>query len=491
MGLDLVLPGGDEKIESETEISSENKEHQHEGSDELDGLGSDLEPIINDLDHLVMSAGHGSNYNPQGTSTIATIFLIVNAALGAGLLNFPKQFDRAGGVLTAVLVQAVLLVFIMFALVILAKTANIKNSNTLQDVMSTACGPWGRRITSLIVSVYSFGTCIAFLIVIGDQFDRAFYSLIGPDFCQSWYLNRDFVVPATSTLLILPLCYSKRIDFLKYASIMGVFTIVYVVALILIQYASGGYVPGEIKTEPDTWLDVFNVIPVICFGYQCHVSVIPIYSCMKHRNLKSFTIASSSAIAICVFTYTGAATFGYLTFGANVLDDILENYSGSNVWVLVALISMALKTYTTYPILLFCGREGISSLVKDLCVSEDSVTKERIRRGSIATLWFILSLILAIEIPDISKVISMLGSLAAVFIFIFPGLCLLQSTLMSDPGIVTVKSKMYIMSSVFFLLIGTFLFGVVLTQALIQDFGSKSSSKQLCEVSHKTIKLWN
>ena len=32
----------------------------------------------------------------KGTSTLGTIFLIVNAALGAGLLNFPAQFDRAG-----------------------------------------------------------------------------------------------------------------------------------------------------------------------------------------------------------------------------------------------------------------------------------------------------------------------------------------------------------------------------------------------------------
>ena len=42
-----------------------------------------------------------------GTSTVATIFLIVNAALGAGLLNFPKAFDQAGGVLVAVLVQVI------------------------------------------------------------------------------------------------------------------------------------------------------------------------------------------------------------------------------------------------------------------------------------------------------------------------------------------------------------------------------------------------
>ena len=71
------------------------------------------------------------------------------------------------------------------------------------------------------------------------QFDRAFASLVGPDFCNAWYLNRDFIVPATSVLLILPLCFTKRIDFLKYASILGVFTIIYVVMLIIVEYAVG------------------------------------------------------------------------------------------------------------------------------------------------------------------------------------------------------------------------------------------------------------
>ena len=77
----------------------------------------------------------------------------MNAALGAGLLNFPKAFDQAGGVLVAVLVQASLLVFIMIALYILATTSDIKQSTTLQEAMHTAAGPWGRRLTSLIVTV--------------------------------------------------------------------------------------------------------------------------------------------------------------------------------------------------------------------------------------------------------------------------------------------------------------------------------------------------
>merc|ERR1719394_314215 len=286
------------------------KEEEEEEEEEEDV--NSLNSLVSADTEVLVEVKRTPRIRENGTSTFGTIFLIVNAALGAGLLNFPQAFDEGGGVLVGVLVQAVLLVFIMLALIILAKTSDINQSRTLQEVMSTAAGPWGRRVTSLIVAIYCFGTCITFLIIIGDQFDRAFASLVGPNFCHTWYLNRDFIMPATSVILILPMCYSKNIDFLQYASMAGVATIVYVVVLILVEYSSGDHVAGPIKHGPDNWTDVFAVIPVICFGYQCHVSVIPIYSCMKHRNIKQFTIATSSAIAICVLVYTGAATFGYL-----------------------------------------------------------------------------------------------------------------------------------------------------------------------------------
>ena len=197
----------------------------------------------NDQNQLLSETETDSDNSDQsiheGTSTLGTIFLIINAALGAGLLNFPKAFDKAGGVAVAVLVQAVLLVFIMAALIILAKTSDVKKSATLQDLMGTVAGRTGTLTTSIIVTIYTFGTCITFLIIIGDQFDRAFASLIGPNFCDKWYLNRDFIVPATSILVILPLCYTKKIDFLKYVSMLGVFTMVYVVMLIVVEFAGG------------------------------------------------------------------------------------------------------------------------------------------------------------------------------------------------------------------------------------------------------------
>ena len=45
--------------------------------------------------------------SPRGTSWFMSAFLVVNAALGAGLLNFPIAYHQAGGVATAVGIQMV------------------------------------------------------------------------------------------------------------------------------------------------------------------------------------------------------------------------------------------------------------------------------------------------------------------------------------------------------------------------------------------------
>ena len=50
--------------------------------------------------------------------------------------------------------------------------------------MEGMTGRLGRMITSVCVVAYAFGMTITFLIIIGDQFDRTFSSLYGPDFAN-------------------------------------------------------------------------------------------------------------------------------------------------------------------------------------------------------------------------------------------------------------------------------------------------------------------
>lgn len=71
----------------------------------------------------------------------------------------------------------------------------------------------------------------------------------------------------------------------------------------------------------------------------------------------------------------------------------------------------------------FIFREAVSNLWLNLLHSNESdvAVTEQQRRITIATIWFVATLVLAAVSPDIGSVIDILGSLAAVFIFVFPG----------------------------------------------------------------------
>lgn len=122
----------------------------------------------------------------SGAGSMATIFLIVNATLGAGLLNFPQAFDNSGGSITAILMQLVFLIFITSAIIVLAQCSDSTNSSSMQDTLAGLCGEKSLKLCAITVVIYSFGCCITFLIVIGDQFDRILATFYGNDFCHHW-----------------------------------------------------------------------------------------------------------------------------------------------------------------------------------------------------------------------------------------------------------------------------------------------------------------
>ena len=78
------------------------------------------------------------NYNPDGTSFMFAVFLIVNGTLGSGLLNFPKTFDDAGGIVAACIVQIILLLFVMVSLIALAYASDQCGTNGAENIQVCA-----------------------------------------------------------------------------------------------------------------------------------------------------------------------------------------------------------------------------------------------------------------------------------------------------------------------------------------------------------------
>ncbi|XP_047367570.1 putative sodium-coupled neutral amino acid transporter 7 [Vespa velutina] len=395
-----------------------------------------------------------------GSSILGTIFLIVNATLGAGLLNFPQAFDKAGGIVTSITIQLGFLIFITAALIVLANCSDITNSTTIQNTLATLCGPSALFLCALCVAVYSFGCCLTFLIIIGDQLDRVLATYYGMDYCHTWYLSRQFVTAAISFLFIFPLCFFKRLDALSCASSVGCITILYMVCLI--SYKNFTRTTATIvKIWPDNAYEALHIVPIICFAYQSHMTAIPMYACMKERQLGKFTITAAISMIICFTVYTIVGILGYATFGTGkVPSDILQGYSDKSIIVTLAVISIAIKNFTVYPIVLYCGRDAILSLF-------GTFVDENVKMKNFITfVWFIASLVIAILVPDISPVINLLGALSATFIFILPGICLLQSTLIKDPELYLNKDRLLILLAITITAIGAFVCGIVSIQAL-------------------------
>lgn len=178
------------------------------------------------------------------------------------------------------------------------------------------------------------------------------------------------------------------------------------------------------------WFETLAIIPVLCFAYQTHEVIVPVYSCMKERFISQFMKASIFGLIILFFLYNLVGAYGYLTFGANVGADIMSLYDAKDPIVVVGIVALVIKFITTYPPLMFCGRGALDGLYGEFrkLSADEFKSGERKRRIVITTLWFFSTVALAVFAPDISVTLQLLGSMASINVFVFPGMCLVSLT---------------------------------------------------------------
>lgn len=66
----------------------------------------------------------------------------------------------------------IFVIFVVVAILTLGYCSDIKGSNTYQDTVYEVCGKHARTACAVSVLLYCFGTCITFLIIIGDQWEE-------------------------------------------------------------------------------------------------------------------------------------------------------------------------------------------------------------------------------------------------------------------------------------------------------------------------------
>lgn len=186
---------------------------------------------------------------------------------------------------------------------------------------------------------------------------------------------------------------------------------------------------GE-TTKTVLWFEPLAIVPVLCFAYQTHEVIVPVYACMEQRFISLFMKASVFGLVILFLLYNIVGAYGYLTFGADVGPDIMSLYDAKDPVVVVGIVAIVIKFITTYPPLMFCGRSALDGLYGEFCglSPREFKSSEKTRRIIITTLWFFSTVALAAFAPNISVTLQLLGSMASINVFVFPGMCLISLT---------------------------------------------------------------
>ncbi|XP_061677601.1 putative sodium-coupled neutral amino acid transporter 8a isoform X3 [Syngnathoides biaculeatus] len=413
--------------------------------------------------------------------SLGAIFIMLKSALGAGLLNFPWAFERAGGVHNAITVEMGSLVFLISGLIILGYSSSISGQCTYQAVVKEVCGPAIGQLCEICFVFNLFMISVAFLVIMDDQLEKlcgSLYELVtglsDSEMPHHFYTDRRFALVLLCAFLVLPISTPKEISIQKYISVLGTLAATYLTTAIIIKY----HMMHSVQVHPNplyssgSWASTFSVIPTICFGFQCHEASIAIYSSMENQRLSHWAFISVVTMMICLIIYSLTGVYGFLTFGKDVKADILMSYMGGDILMLIARLLFGVSIITIYPITLLLGR----SVIQDPLLScwrrrgrVVTVEFESRTRYMLTFLWITATLLIALFVPDISKVISVIGGISAFFIFIFPGLCLVFA-MQSEP--VSWKTRVILtVWGVITLLCGAFIFGQSTTIAVMELLG--------------------
>eukprot|EP00397_Hematodinium_sp_SG-2012_P014593 GEMP01014838.1.p1 GENE.GEMP01014838.1~~GEMP01014838.1.p1 ORF type:complete len:501 (+),score=103.26 GEMP01014838.1:45-1547(+) len=393
----------------------------------VDGYLSDVESIV--------KTPPSCSLEEKGANAFSGTFNLANAALGAGLLTFPKSFAStgiAGGLWT----QMILTLLLFIGLIVLAQAAKFTSSDSLALICSRMFGKFSEYITVAMVIAYCWCGCVAYLTIIGAQlevFGRILENV--DDGCPvKWYLDPKVTTTLIGTIIVYPLASLRDMSALSWSSCVAIAACWYITFFVLISYISA--TPESLgQTDncvvEDTFWGVASAVPAMCFGYQCHIASVPNYASLSGKAKASYAYVALGGCMLCFVIYStvgvaGASTFGDCTASQSL---ILDNYPRDNMFANIGRLVVSVAVATSYPIVAFCGRQESSNMFDALCLKQGWTFSDRniffgtpnARLFWFGSMWYFSTLIFTLCVPDIKWVINITGVPSGLTMFVYPG----------------------------------------------------------------------
>lgn len=402
----------------------------------------------------------------QRTGSVrSSVLNLTNTIIGAGMLGLPAAFASCGYGVGA-LMLCIFAFFSGMGLHLLSAAADIVGRPaTFRSVAEAALPNSGLPyVIDAAIAIKCFGVATSYLVVVADSVPKA----IKPFGATGVLLDRRLWV-LLSVPILVPIVSLKKIDGLKYASLLSLACLSLVILEIVLFavgplfgghpvlnpytnstaecFPSDGSHPcvGEIAATTNV-LDVLRKVPIFVFSYTCQQNIVSVSNEIRRPTPLRINAAIGVSEAIACSVYVVVGVCGYFTFGDTILSDVLTTYPASTN-VAVARILMALSVVLSYGLQSHPSRMCILSMIgagRSACgmrthpaasLNSEAACglaaellpppqEEQRTFVAVTSVFLLCSVAIALVVDDLGLVLSIVGATGSTTVsYLLPGFC--------------------------------------------------------------------
>lgn len=383
---------------------------------------------------------HEDQFGEEGSSIASSILNCANTIVGSGTLALPFAIMSSGLVVgNAVMIVLVFITAYSLGLLVQAGQAvDGKCSLTYEGLGLYLMGKPGFLLAQLAFLFGGTGLIMLYLIFLG-QLVPSIYT--GKD---STDLQRNLTILAV-IILVLPICFLRRLDKLKFVSTLSVISVSYLAGFIGVVSITKVFRDEAINSTV-SWYHhgdgIFTTFSMLNSAFSCHISCLPLYKELHNRNLPRMRTVFRGGIIVALVVYEVVALPSYLHFGNELQENILStyvDYYGHNVFLKIANAAFSITLFGSLPIILWPFRSCVISLY-NFCREENVYAEPD------ACTWYICTTVcllfcglLAVLVPSVKIAFSIVGCIGgALIVYILPALFYINTrekkTFTHNPG---------------------------------------------------------
>jgi amino acid permease len=165
-------------------------------------------------------------------------------------------------------------------------------------------------------------------------------------------------------LVVVPLSFLKRLDSLKYASMVALSSVFYLVVLVVVHFCKDDIEDrGPVRLfTPRSAAVVFATFPIFVFAYTCHQNMFSLVNELEDKSGRNINRVISYAISVAVSLYILVGVTGYVSFGDTVPPNVIVGYK-SSVSSTVGRVAIVVLVMLSYPLQCHPARASINHII--------------------------------------------------------------------------------------------------------------------------------